>query len=387
MRNQGTGNTCGNAPGRKVDMEQNRPIPVTEPFLPPLEEYVEYLKGIWDRNWLTNQGPLVKELERKLAGYHGLEEPVACVANGGLALQILLRAMDVRGEVITTPFSYVATASCPLWEGCTVKFADIDPVHLTLDPEAAEAAITSDTEAILATHVYGNPCDVEAFERIGKKHGIAILYDAAHAFGVKYKAKSVLKWGDGSIVSMHATKLFHSVEGGFIASRDVHIREKVSWMHRFGHQGPEKFHGVGINAKMSELHAAMGLANFPYLSKLISTRRRICAVYDQCFRGQSGVHSAFRVREETEWNASYYPILLKSASLRSDVEALLQKQQIFPRRYFHPPLHAVESLVGSMVELPVAQDVSERILCLPLSNALEENQTKMIADAIKRVMR
>ena len=226
-------------------------INVTEPFLPPFEEYVEYLKGIWERNWLTNQGPLVQEFEQKLQAYHQLSMPVHCVANGSLGLQIALKALGVKGEVVTTPFSYVATTACPLWEGCTVKFVDIEPDTLTIDPKAVEAAITPKTEAILATHVFGNPCDVEALDAIAAKHGIAMIYDAAHAFGVTYNGKSLLEYGDASMVSLHATKLFHAVEGGFIVAKDPVVSEKMEWMRRFGHKGQEEFHGVGINAKMS----------------------------------------------------------------------------------------------------------------------------------------
>ena len=253
----------------------NKPIQVTEPFLPPLEEYVEYLKGIWGRNQLTNQGPLVQELEHKIQVYHQIDMPVHCVTNGGLGLQIILKALGVNGEVITTPFSYVATASCPLWEGCSVKFADIEPDHLTIDPAAVEAAIGPDTEAIVATHVFGNPCDCEALEAIASKHGLALIFDAAHAFGVRYKGKSILEYGDASMVSLHATKLLHAVEGGFVVAKDPLVAEKIEWMRRFGHKGPEEFYGVGINAKMSELHAAMGLCNLRHLEAILKKRQEV----------------------------------------------------------------------------------------------------------------
>ena len=180
-----------------------------------------YLEGIWERKALTNQGVLVEELEQKIQAHHQLQIPVHCVANGGLGLQIAIKALGIKGEVITTPFSYVATTSCPLWEGCTVTFADIEPDHLTIDPAAVEAAITPDTEAILATHVFGNPCDCEALEKIANRHGLALIFDAAHAFGVRYKDKSILEYGDASMVSMHATKLFHTVEGGFVVAKKL----------------------------------------------------------------------------------------------------------------------------------------------------------------------
>ncbi len=358
-------------------------ITVTEPFLPPLDEYVEYLKGIWDRNWLTNQGPLVLELEEKLQAYHCLGNPVTTVANGGLGLQILLKAFGVKGEVITTPFSYVATTSCPLWEGCTVKFADIDPVHLTLDPAAAEAAITPQTEAILATHVYGNPCDVEAFERIGQKYSIPILYDAAHAFGVTYKGCSLLEWGDASMVSLHATKLFHAVEGGFVTAKDPAVQEKLTWMRRFGHKRPEDFYGPGINAKMSEFHAAMGLANFPYLPEILKRRHEICEIYDSALKDQENIRPAFTLRKGTEGNACYYPILFQSETDLKKSEQALAKAQIGTRRYFHPLLSDIPSLQPLNFDLPHAIDIAKRVLCLPLATSMTEDDAQYVIKTLK----
>lgn len=364
-------------------MRKDSPIPVTEPFLPPLEAYVEHLKSIWNRNWLTNQGPLLLQLEEKLQTYHQLSNPVTTVANGGLGLQILLKAMGIQGEVLTTPFSYVATTSCPLWEGCTVKFADIDPNHLTLDPAAAEAAITSKTEAILATHVYGNPCDVEAFEQIGQKHGIPILYDAAHAFDVRYKGRSLLDWGDASMVSLHATKLFHAVEGGFLTAKDPAIQEKLHWMRRFGHKGMEDFHGPAINAKMSEFHAAMGLANFPYLPEILKRRREICEIYDTELQDQENTRPAFTLREGTEWNNCYYPILFQSESNLKQAEQTLKEAQIGTRRYFHPLLSDIPSLQTQIYNLPNARSISERVLCLPLSTSMTPDDAQYVIKTLK----
>lgn len=369
-----------------------RRINVTEPFLPPLEEYVEYLNGIWERNWLTNQGPLVQEFENKLKAYHQLSMPVHCVANGSLGLQIALKALGVEGEVITTPFSYVATTACPLWEGCTVKFADIEPDTLTIDPKAVEAAIAPQTEAILATHVFGNPCDVEALEAIAKKHGLALIYDAAHAFGVTYKGKSILNYGDASMVSLHATKLIHAVEGGLIVAKDPAVSEKMEWMRRFGHQGEEAFHGVGMNAKMSEFHAVMGLCCLNHIDEILRDRRQICDLYDdafgftnfevidsQVFTQQLSTNTC---REMASRNYAYYPVIFDSESRLLEVVNYLQAKSIFPRRYFYPSINTVNEIVD-YASMPVSGDLSRRILCLPLYWKLENDCIDAIIQAIK----
>jgi dTDP-4-amino-4,6-dideoxygalactose transaminase len=359
-----------------------KPIQVTEPYLPPFEEYVEYLKGIWGRNWLTNQGPLTKELEQKLQDYHQLEMPVHLVANGALGLQIALKALGVKGEVVTTPFSYVATTSCPLWEGCSVKFADIEPDTLTIDPKAVEAAITPQTEAILATHVFGNPCDVEALDAIGSKHGLAVIYDAAHAFGVTYKGKSILEYGDASMVSLHATKLMHSVEGGFIVARDSAVSEKMEWMRRFGHKGPEEFHGIGTNAKMSEFHAAMGLCNLNHIEEILEKRRLVVESYKQALTGlEESVRFAFSIREATKWNASYFPVLFNSESDLLVTSEKLMAENVHARRYFYPSLDGLFDFQLSGA-VQVSTDVSKRILCLPLMLGLSEDFAQQVVSLL-----
>ena len=308
----------------------------------------------------------MRELEQKLQTYHRIQMPVHCVANGSLGLQIALKALGVNGEVVTTPFSYVATTACPLWEGCTVKFADIEPDTLTIDPRAVEAAVTPKTEAILATHVFGNPCDCKALEAIAKKHGLALIFDAAHAFGVTYKGKSILEYGDASMVSLHATKLFHAVEGGFVLAKDPVVAEKMEWMRRFGHKGPEEFHGLGINAKMSELHAAMGLCNLRHILDISIARERLDASYSKLLRELCPDISPVAYRHEATRNYSYYPILLKDEELLKAAVQKLNDHHFFPRRYFYPVLHNVDYL-PSIGSLPVAESVSSRILCLPLS--------------------
>jgi len=363
-------------------------INVTEPYLPPFEEYVEYLKGIWERNWLTNQGPLVQELEQKLQAYHQLSMPVHCVANGSLGLQIALKALGVKGEVVTTPFSYVATTACPLWEGCTVKFADIEPDTLTIDPKAVEAAITPQTEAILATHVFGNPCACEALEAISKKHGIALIFDAAHAFGVTYKGKCLLEYGDASIVSLHATKLMHSVEGGFVVSKDSAVSEKIEWMRRFGHNGTAEFHGVGTNAKMSEFHAAMGLCNLNHIEGVLAKRKVTCEAFDSAFFGHepstlNHQFSSIVYREEASRNYSYYPILFESEVGLLAAVARFKSEGIYPRRYFWPSLNKLNgSLNFERGTMPISEEVASRILCLPLAFSMRDDEIERILSVI-----
>ena len=356
-----------------------KPIQVTEPFLPPLEEYVEYLKGIWDRKHLSNNGPLVKEFERNIQAYHRIDMPVRCVANGGLGLQIMLKALGVRGEVITTPFSYVATASCPLWEGCSIKFADIESDNLTIDPVAVEAAIGPDTEAIMATHVFGNPCDCDALETIASKHGLALIFDAAHAFGVLYKDKSILEYGDASMVSLHATKLLHAVEGGFVVAKDSSVAEKVEWMRCFGHKGYDAFHGVGINAKMSVLHAAMGLCNMKHLAEILKKRQRICNLYDQLLDAEVGV-SRMNYRSGASRNYSYYPVMFDSEPALKKVMSKLRDLDIFVRRYFYPLLD--ELGCDSSEDLHHARSSSSRVLCLPLATSLEDDVVRRVAEVV-----
>lgn len=356
-------------------------IQVTVPFLPPLADYTRHLEGIWERSHLTNHGPLVKELESRIPTYLGLDRQVHCVANGGLGLQLLLKAMDVRGTAITTPFSYVATSSCPAWEGIGIRFADIEADYLTLDPSAVEAAIDSSSEAIIATHVFGNPCAVDSLARIASKHGLALIYDAAHAWGVRHQGRSILSFGDASMVSTHATKLFHTVEGGFVTASSPEIFEKVEWMRRFGHKGDDNFHGVGINAKMSEMHAAMGLAVMDRLREIGERRERISRTYSKALADQSEVRPAFTLRNDTEHNHSYFPVLLESEESLLHVMQRMNQANIQPRRYFYPCLNQSFSPNGRDF-CPVSSDISRRVLCLPLSHALTDEEMSRVLSAL-----
>lgn len=352
-------------------------IPVTQVFLPPQEEYQQILQRAWDKKWITNRGELVTELENKLVRFLGVKNGIL-TTNGTLPLQIAIKALNLKGEIITTPFSYVATSSAIVWENCTPVFVDIHPEYLTIDETLIEAVIGPETSAILATHVFGNPCHVEAIENIAKKHGLAVIYDAAHAFGVKYKGKSVLVHGDISTCSFHATKLFHCGEGGALFCENDELRHRLFYMHNFGHNGPVDFHGVGINAKMSELQAAMGLAVFPYLDYIWERRAEIVTVYDENL-----VHPTLqklKIREGTEWNFSYYPIILEHEPLLLRVMAALAEKEIFPRRYFYPSINTIPCYPGEA--MPVSESVAARIICLPLSTYLSREQQQTVIDTI-----
>lgn len=365
------------------DYQLRKPLQVTQTFAPSKVQFTSLVDEIWARKWFTNHGPLVEKLEGRLAEHLGVKCPLTCVVNGAAGLHIILKALDLKGSVVTTPFSYVATTACPLWEGLRVIYADIDPRHLTIDPLAVEAAIQSDTSAILATHVFGNPCDVIALEKISKKHGIPVLYDAAHAFGVRYRGASVLEWGKASMVSTHATKVYHTGEGGFVYSQDEALSVKMEWMRRFGHNGYQKFHGMGTNAKMSELHAALGLAVLEEVDKIISARKKIVEYYDGAFSCNHHVKRAFELRSECEWNYSYYPVLCESETALLRHLDRLNRLDIYPRRYFHPALNTVDQLVPQACgACPVAEDVASRIMCLPLAADYSLDDISRVIDGL-----
>lgn len=352
-------------------------IPVTKTFLPPQEEYQAILSRAWKEGWITNRGILVKELEEKLKHY--LQVPnIIATTNGTLPLQIAIKTLGLKGEIITTPFSYVATTSSIVWENCTPVFADIHPEYLTIDEEKIEAAITQRTSAILATHVFGNPCNIEAIEEIAKRHDLKVIYDAAHCFGVTYKERSVFEYGDISTCSFHATKLFHTGEGGAIFTGNKKLHHRLFYHHNFGHKGQEDFQGLGINAKMSELQAAMGLAVFPYLEEILAGRRKAVQLYDELLSG-SGL-ATLKIREGTNWNYSYYPVIFKSEIQLLNVRKELNKAGFYPRRYFYPSLSSLNYI--EFREMPVVGAVSKRILCLPLFHEISSKSLNEIAEIL-----
>ena len=284
-------------------------ITVTKTFFPPIEDFQSQVRRIWENRWLTNNGDLFKELSQKLQDHLKVNQLIL-MTNGTLPIQIALNAFANEGEVITTPFSYVATTASIVWEKCTPVFVDIHPEYLTIDETKIEAAVTERTTAILATHVYGNPCEVEAIETIAKKHKLKVIYDAAHCFGVTYKGQLIFNYGDVSTCSFHATKLFHTGEGGALFCQNEQTYHEMFYRHNFGHDGSEQYHGLGSNAKMSELQAAMGLSVLPYVKKILAERKRVCRYYDRHLNFTS--LKKLRLREETSWNYAYYPVILQN---------------------------------------------------------------------------
>jgi dTDP-4-amino-4,6-dideoxygalactose transaminase len=355
-------------------------INVTKSFLPDLKEYVKYLEGIWQRGHLTNHGPLVLELETRIREYLGVKH-FFFVNNGTIALQIAIKAAGLRDDVITTPFSYVATTSSLVWEGCKPVFADISEGSLTVNASTIDAVLTPQTTGVLATHVYGNPCPVEEIAILAKKHGLKVIYDAAHAFGVEYKGTSVLNYGDISTLSFHATKLFHTVEGGGIVTNDDELAHKISYMRNFGHNGPEAFFGVGVNGKSSEFQAAMGLCVLPHLTEIIARRKEISDLYVKML--QDLPVTFLQIQEGTSrYNYAYFPIVLETEEVLIRLVKALNHEQITPRRYFYPSLNTLNYVENNLTN-DFATDVSKRVLCLPLYPQLTEQEVIKIAEIIQ----
>jgi dTDP-4-amino-4,6-dideoxygalactose transaminase len=349
-------------------------INVTQTVLPPLEEYVAQLKKIWATGHITNNGPLLKELEQKLREYLGVKH-LFLVANGTLGLQIGMRALGVTKKVITTPFSYVASTSAILWEHATPVFVDINDKDYCIDPEKIEAAIDPTVEAILAVHVYGYACNVAAIEDVARRRNLKVIYDAAHAFGSMLNEKPVAAYGDVSVLSFHATKLFHTVEGGAVTTNDDEVARKLRLHRAFGHIGDDYF-TLGINAKNSEFHAAMGLCMLPRVAELIAARKALSQAYDRLLAGLPVVRPA-PAMARLDYNYAYYPVVFPSEATLLAAKAALESADIAPRRYFYPPLNRLPYWQGEVC--PIAESISARVLCLPLSDVLTtEVQEKVV---------
>ncbi len=355
-------------------------INVTKTFLPPLKEYQHQIARIWENQWLTNNGELYQELTNKLKTYLSANYVIP-MTNGTLPIQIALNAFGKMGEIITTPFSYVATTSTIIWEKCTPVFVDIHPDYLTINEDLIKAKITSKTTAILATHVYGNPCNVDVIEKIAKENGLKVIYDAAHCFGVTYNEQSIFNYGDVSTCSFHATKLFHTGEGGALFCQNEEDYNEMYYRHNFGHDGPLKYHGVGINAKMSELQAAMGLAVFPYLQHIIDSRKEVYEYYLKHL--DSSKIDTLKIRKDTKWNYSYCPFIFSSESKLLEVQKKMNEHHIFPRRYFFPSLEKLPYLVSD--SCPISENISKRVLCLPIYVGLGKDELKMIVKIINEI--
>lgn len=352
-------------------------IQVTKTFLPDFDEYTDILKRAWDKKWITNNGELLLELEQKMRDFLSVKNLMYCT-NGTVVLQMALKTCLQKGEVITTPFSYVATTNAILWEGFTPVFVDINRRDFNIDADKIEALITSKTRAILATHVYGNPCEVEKIEAVAKKHQLKVIYDGAHAFGVEYKGKSLLGYGDISTCSFHATKLFHTVEGGAVIVNDDTMEKEVYLYRQFGHIYDDYF-SEGINGKNSEFHAAMGLAIFPYLDKIISARRSLTALYDELL-GELNLTKP-KPLGDTKPNFGYYPVLFDSEATLLKVKGELALHEIFARRYFYPSLNNLPFLSHHW-SCPVSEDISARVLCLPLYADLDRIDVERICNIV-----
>ncbi|CVI73542.1 dTDP-4-amino-4,6-dideoxy-D-glucose transaminase [Clostridiales bacterium CHKCI001] len=363
----------------------SHPIYVTKPYLPPKEEYEKYLDQIWSSNILTNMGSLHNQLEQRLQEI--LEVPYAMLfTNGHLALETLLQALDLHGEVITTPFTFVSTCHAIVRNGLTPVFCDIRKEDYTIDPEKIEACITEKTTAIVGVHVYGNPCDIEAINRIAKKYNLKVIYDAAHAFGEKVSGIGIGNFGDGSIFSFHATKVFHSVEGGAVVIKDLDMGYKMHQLRNFGITGEEKISGIGLNAKMSEFHAAMGLCNLNHLQELIQKRKERVLYYEKLL-GQIPEVILSKRREEVEYNYAYMPIVFEdseSGQIRYRVCNALNKEKIYPRKYFYPLLSQCGCYEGKfeIQETPIALQISDNVLCLPLYPDLAFEEIEKICHII-----
>lgn len=355
-------------------------IHVTKTFLPPQREYNEILKKSWDKGWITNRGGLVLDLEETIKNRFDTSNLFA-TTNGTLPIQIAIKALNLKDEIITTPFSYVATLSSIVWENCKPVFVDIHPEFLTIDETKIEAAITNKTSGIIATHVFGNPCNIEAIERLAKKYNLKTIYDAAHCFAVKYKDESIFKYGDVSTCSFHATKVFHTGEGGAIFANDDILLKKLFYHHNFGHDGPLDFFGLGINAKMSEMQAAMGLAVLPYFDSILQSRKAIIDVYNSLLDKKI---KRLKLRKQVKWNYSYYPVILDSEKQVLKVCEVLQSKNIYPRRYFYPSLNNLPYV--DKILMPNSDSIASRILCLPLYHDLPLCKVEEISMEINKII-
>ncbi|MEZ8644874.1 DegT/DnrJ/EryC1/StrS family aminotransferase [Vibrio cyclitrophicus] len=348
-------------------------IPVTKPYLPPREKYKRYIDRIYESGILTNRGPLVRELEERLADYLDVKH-VICVANGSLALQAVYKALDLKGEVITTPFSFAATSSTLLWESLKPVFCDIDLDSFNLAPELIEQHITENTSAILPVHVFGNPCEIERIQEIADKYKLKVVYDAAHAFGVKYKGESVLRHGDVSTLSFHATKLFHTIEGGAVITECDKTAAKVRNLINFGITSPESLKGVGTNAKMNEFEAAMGLCVLDDIEAITNSRKKIIREYKIILESKVKLQA---INPHSSELASYMPVVFENESELLSIKEKLEDKGIFPRRYFYPSLDVI---YGNKTKCENSKLLSESILCLPLYTTLEKESVVKVVN-------
>ena len=364
----------------------SNPIYVTQPYLPPLEEFIPYLQEIWDKKIITNGGPFHQQLEKQLCEYLGVNY-ISLFTNGTVALVTALQALRITGEVITTPYSFVATAHSLLWNGIKPVFVDVDPNTLNLDPAKIEAAITPQTTAIMPVHCYGHPCDVDAIQKIADNYNLRVIYDAAHAFGVKCHCGSVLNHGDLSVLSFHATKVFNTFEGGAIICRDAKTKQRIDQLKNFGFVDETTVVAPGINGKMSEINAAFGLLQLTHINQALARRKEIDATYRQQLQSVKGIHCLGDAGEAVA-NHSYFPILVE-AEYPLSRDALYQKlkdHNVFARRYFYPLISDFPMYRGLPSayrdNLPVATNAAKKIMCLPIYPALAPADQQRVVDLI-----
>jgi len=353
-------------------------ITVTKTYLPKKSKYKRYVDKIYESGWVTNNGPLVQKLEKKLAKYLGVKN-IILVANGTVALEIAYRTLSIKDYVITTPFSFVATTSSLVTNGIKPIFADINPKTLNIDKNKIPSVITPNTTAIVPTHVFGNPCDVEVIEEIAKENNLKVIYDAAHAFDVKYKNSSILNYGDISTLSFHATKLFHTIEGGALIINDDNLVQKARYLINFGIENPESIPELGTNAKMNEFEAAMGLCMLKEMKIIAKKRKKIFKIYK---KGLNDFVEFQDFNNNAKNNNSYMPIILKDEEQLLKIKKELNSINIEPRRYFYPSLDTLYYIEPKQ-NMPISRDISKRILCLPIYFALDLKIVKKIVDVVR----
>ena len=361
-------------------------ITVTSPSLPDLKDFTKSLEQIWDNKWLTNAGPFHQELENKLATYLGVPY-ISLFSNGTLGLITAIQALQLEGEIITTPYSFVATAHSIWWNKLKPVFVDTDPVYGNLCPEKIEAAITPNTTAIMPVHVYGHPCELEKIKLIAEKYNLKIIYDAAHAFGVKYNGESILNWGDLSVLSFHATKVFNTIEGGAIVSHTAEMKKHIDYLKNFGFEDETTVMEIGINAKMNEIQAAFGLLQLEKINENINKRKEIYNHYHQELSKIKGI-GLISPKENVTYNYSYYPILVDEKEYgmtRDELYFYLQKNNIFARRYFYPLITAFEPYKNHFTKhFDHASKIADKVICLPMYADLTESDVKHIINIIKQ---
>lgn len=367
----------------------NERINVTSPLIPKLEDFHPYLEDIWKRKWLTNNGHYHQELEQTLCQYLKIDY-ISLFTNGTLPLMVALQALRINGEVITTPYSFVATTHSIWWNGIKPVFVDIDPKTCNIDPDKIEAAITPKTTAIMPVHCYGMPCDVAAIEEIADKYGLAVIYDAAHAFGVEVNGKSILNYGDISTLSFHATKVYNTVEGGALVSHDHKTKRRIDYLKNFGLADETTVVAPGINGKMDEIRSAYGLLNLKQVNEAIKIRKKIVEAYCDGLKSISGISHLDYSNQNVRHNYSYFPIFIDSSKYwltRDELYEKLKQYNVFGRRYFYPLISNMTVYRGyessQPANLPIANKIAESVLCLPIYKDLEIKDVERIVQLIK----